>query len=148
MTTTQLTLAKLKHPTETQWASGQPTLEQFAEIKAAGITHVINLRPNTEDAGFLEGQAVEALGLVYRQLPINGPTDLTLKNVWALDAMLVEAGNSPTLIHCASANRVGAMMSLRAAWALGSSTQEALAIGREYGLAAMEAVVVKLLSST
>lgn len=144
--TTQLQLLKLSHPTASHWASGQPTPEQLPQIKAAGISHLINLRPAAEDLNFDEAPAATALGLNYHALPISGPADLTLANAQALDALLAEVGDAPTLIHCASSNRVGALMSLRAAWLQGHSADEALAIGRAYGLTAMEPLVQKLLS--
>lgn len=146
--TTALDLFKLTHPTVSHWASGQPTPEQLPEIKAAGITHIINLRPAAEDLNFSEAPAAKALGLNYQELPIAGAADLTLANAKALDALLAAAGDAPTLIHCASSNRVGALMSLRAAWVLGKSTDEALATGRAYGLTAMEPIVQKLLTET
>jgi len=144
--TTELQLFKLSHPTASHWAAGQPTPEQLPQIKAAGITHIVNLRPAAEDLNFDEASAAATLGLNYHPLPISGPADLTLAKAQALDTVLAAVGDAPTLIHCASSNRVGALMSLRAAWLHGQSADEALAIGRAYGLTAMEPLVQKLLS--
>ncbi len=143
--TNELDLFKLKRPTAKHWVSGQPTPAQLPQVKAAGITHLINLRPVAEDPTFVEAPVAIALGLHYRELPIQGIADLTLANARALDTLLAEAGDAATLIHCASGNRVGALVSLRAAWVQGKSAEQALAVGREYGLTTMEPVVQKLL---
>jgi hypothetical protein len=44
-------------------------------------------------------------------------------------------------VHCASSNRVGAMAALRAAWIDGRPTEEALQIGRAWGLKSLEPTV-------
>lgn len=139
-------LLNLKHPTATHWTSGQPSPEQLAGVRAAGITHIINLRPPTEDAGFDETATLAQLGLHYTVLPVAGPAGLTLENVRKFDALLGEAGSTPTLIHCASGNRVGALMALRAGWLHGASPEAALQIGADYGLTAMMPAVAALLA--
>ena len=139
-------LPKARHPAAWLWTSGQPAAGQFAQLKAAGIERVINLRPRDEAPDFDEAAAAERAGLIYRNLPIAGPQDLTLANAKALDAMLADGGSETTLMHCASGNRVGALMSLRAAWLHGRSVTEALAIGRAHGLTSLEAAVVQKLA--
>jgi hypothetical protein len=42
------------------------------------------------------------------------------------------------LLHCASANRVGALLALREAWHRGAEPQAALAVGIEAGLTGLE----------
>ncbi|MFC5577936.1 hypothetical protein ACFPOA_07935 [Lysobacter niabensis] len=58
----------------------------------------------------------------------------------AFDAMLREA-KRPVLVHCASGNRVGAIVALRAAWMEGRSTEDAIAIGKTWGLKGLEGEV-------
>src|SRR3546814_1034559 len=65
------------------------------------------------------------------------PPDLTRENVLAFDALLRDA-ERPVLVHCASGNRVGAMAALRAAWVEGRSAEEAIAMGRDWGLKGLE----------
>ena len=62
-----------------------------------------------------------------------------------LDRLLAQAEGERTLLHCASGNRVGALMALRAAWLHGASDEEALAIGRAHGLASLRGQVEMLL---
>lgn len=58
--------------------SGQPTEDQLAEIKAFGITHIINLGPHHNKGALPDEKAsVEALGMVYIYIPVEfeDPTD-------------------------------------------------------------------------
>jgi len=126
-------------------SGGQPDAEQLRAAAAAGIRRVINLRPGSEDAGYDEAAAAAALDLDYQLLPIAGPQDLNADNVRKLDALLVAGVGTPTLIHCASGNRVGALMALRAAWIQGNTMDQALEIGRRWGLTKMEPAVRQLL---
>ncbi|WP_211226250.1 beta-lactamase hydrolase domain-containing protein [Solimonas flava] len=141
-----LALPKLQQPAPRLWISGQPAPAQFEQLPASGIRRVINLRPAGETPDFDEAGAAQRLGIAYRNLPIAGAGDLTLGNVRALDALLAEAPDTPTLLHCASGNRVGALMGLRAAWLQGRPLNDALAIGRAHGLASLETVVAQLLA--
>lgn len=106
----------------------------------AGIRHIIDLTPDAETPDFDEASAVVAAGLAYSNLPLGGPADLTRQNVQAFDAML-RAAKRPVLVHCASGNRVGAMAALRAAWLEGKPTEEAIAIGKQWGLKGLEGEV-------
>lgn len=134
-----------KQPETGRHSGGQPSREQLGQAADDGLSRVINLRPESEDHGFDEAALVEEIGLRYHCLPISGPDDLTRENAERLHELLELAGEEETLIHCASGNRVGALMALRAAWLEGRSTEEALEIGRRWGLTKMEPAVVKLL---
>jgi len=143
---TTLNLLNERHPTDTLWTSGAVAPEQFEALAAAGVKRVINLRPRAEQGEFDEAATASACGMAYANLPIAGPHELTLDNVKAFDALLAETGDEGTIVHCASNNRVGALFALRAAWIHGASAEDALAIGRAHGLAAMEAAVATLLA--
>lgn len=98
------------------------------------VCEVINLRQAGETPDFVEGAAVAAAGIAYCHLPIGGAADLTRANVEKFDQLLRAAGDQLTLVHCASGNRVGAMVALRAGWIEGKSTSEAIAEGQRWGL--------------
>jgi protein tyrosine phosphatase (PTP) superfamily phosphohydrolase (DUF442 family) len=83
----------------------------------------------------------------YLNLPIAGASDLTLENTKAMEKLIARIGETPALIHCASGNRVGALMALRASWIDDLGEEAALQIGRDYGLTKMEHQVQALLSS-
>jgi uncharacterized protein (TIGR01244 family) len=130
---------------ETWVSAGQPDQAGLENAKAAGVQAVINLRPAAEDPSFDTGAAARALGLSYVELPVTGAGDFTLATVKRFDQLLRETGDTPTLIHCASGNRVGALMALRARWLEHRSAEEAMAIGAASGLTRMAAAVEPLL---
>lgn len=135
-----LAIPNARVPIEGMLTGGQPTREQLQSAAAAGYRTVINLRPASEE-GILpqEASIVADLGMRYVHLPIAGPADLTKENVTRLDAALGEAGAGPVLFHCASGNRVGALLALRAAWIGGASPEDALRLGKNAGLTRLEA---------
>src|SRR5579884_3178611 len=95
---------------EDRVSAGQPDRAGLTRAKAAGIRHVINLRPAAEDPSFDTAAEARAAGLDYHALPVAGAADFTLDTVKRFDAMLGTTAGAPTLIHCASGNRVGALM--------------------------------------
>ena len=117
-------------------------------IKAAGIRHVVSLRPAEENPSFDEPSAVAAHGLVFHAIPIKGPQSLTRDNAQALDDVLRQIGDEPALLHCSSGNRVGALIALREAWIKGQPAEEAIATGKRWGLAALEGAVRNTLNSS
>jgi len=134
-------LPNLMNPEAGYASGGQPSAEQLEAAAKAGVSRVINLRPASEDAGYDEAAKATALGLDYTVLAIAGLPDLSANKVRQLDALMAQSPATPTLIHCASGNRVGALMALRAAWLQGKSIDDALDIGRRWGLTNIEAAV-------
>ena len=125
-------------------AAGQPDPAQLQAAKAAGYRMVVNLRVDGEAIGFDEKQAVEALGMEYRHIPVGGAAGVTKENARALNAALAEAGDAPVLVHCGTANRVGALVAVAAAMD-GAPTEEALEKGRRAGLLGLEGHVRNLI---
>lgn len=125
-------------------AGGQPSVEQLSKAAQTGLKRIINLRPPSEDAGFDEAAEARALGVEYHNLPVAGQADFNVGTVKALNALL-ESAPGETLVHCASGNRVGALMALRAAWLLNSSADAAIETGRQWGLTKLEPVVRQML---
>lgn len=124
---------------------GQPTLEELQRLKDDGVRTVIDLRGPQEDRGYDEAREVEALGMSYIALPISGKEDISAANAQALHALL-QGREGGVLLHCASGNRVGALLALGAAQLDGLPTDEALALGRSAGLKSLEPVVVEQLA--
>ena len=85
----------------------QPSPEDLEHAQKGGIRTVVNLR-HASELEFDEASAVRALGMHYITLPWNGPNELT-------DAILdrgreiLRTAEKPLLMHCSSANRVGAI---------------------------------------
>ncbi|MBD9480413.1 sulfur transferase domain-containing protein [Pseudoxanthomonas sp. PXM02] len=124
---------------------GQPSVEDLARLKSEGVRTVIDLRGPQEDRGYDEAAEARALGLAYIALPITGKDDITAAKAKALGDVL-RAQDGDVLLHCASGNRVGALLALDA-MASGASKEEALELGRKAGLKSLEPVVVERLAA-
>lgn len=128
---------------EGHYAGGQPSPDQLSRLQREGVRTVINLRGPDEPLEFDESAEAGRLGLRYVALPIRGADDLDADRVrrfgQALDEARREGG---VLIHCATSNRVGAMVALDAALNRGQPLDAALELGRAAGLAALEPAVI------
>lgn len=120
-------------------SSGQPTPAALERLAAAGFAGVVDLRTADERRGFDEAAVAEMHGLRYESLPVAGSAGVTFENAATLEAILASF-DGPVLLHCASGNRVGALLALRAK-AAGADDTEALAAGRAAGLTDLERVV-------
>lgn len=127
-------------------AAGRLGSADLATLQQAGIRHVIDLTPDAETPDFDEAAAVRGIGLGYSNLPLRGAADLTHANVVAFDQLVRDAPR-PLLVHCASGNRVGAMAALRAAWVDGRVMDDAIAIGKAWGLKGLEPEVRRRISA-
>ena len=123
-------------------SGGQPTPEQLEALAALGFRHVINLRAAGETGFEWEPQLTESLGMRYTQIGIAGTDDLNPEMVRRIDAALTAArAEGPTLLHCGSGNRIGAVLALGEAWLRDRPAEEALAFGRAGGLTRLEPAV-------
>jgi uncharacterized protein (TIGR01244 family) len=121
-----------------------PTAEVFAKLASEGYLTYVDLRPEPELAATARA-AAEAAGLAYVQIPVGSDVDLDLGTVRALDAILDDAARTPAVVACASGNRSGALLALRAFWLDRKPAEEALALGRAAGLTRLEPSVRQLL---
>jgi uncharacterized protein (TIGR01244 family) len=124
-------LPNLHEPREGVLTSAQPTEAGLLEAAARGCLTVVNLRSEGED-GALENEAslVEALGMRYVWIPVT-PDTITAEKVAAFGEA-VKGGN--VLVHCASANRVGALWLLHRVRGEGAALEEAKDEARAIGL--------------
>ncbi|PHR66249.1 MAG: serine/threonine protein phosphatase [Idiomarina sp.] len=137
----------IHHPNEQHFTAGKPAKDDLVKLKEQGVTAVINLLTDSDmNNDDQEAQWAQELELEYYRVPVGGPNDLTRDSVADFDRALAATQGQTTLIHCSSSNRVGAMMALHAAWYDNASTEQALQIGRDYGLKSLETAVQKLLS--
>ena len=130
-------VANAVSPVEGAVSAGRLSAADMEKLRDAGIQQVIDLTPDVETPEFDEATAVRAAGMSYSNLPLRGAADLTRENVAIFDEMLRNA-KRPVLVHCASGNRVGAIAALRAAWIEGKSVEEAISIGKQWGLKGLE----------
>lgn len=87
---------------------GQPTERALRELKAAGVTVVVNLRMPEEMArvSFDEKALVESLGMKYVHIPMRGSTEAPYAPVAITRfADAVKDANGKVLLHCTIAWR-------------------------------------------
>ena len=123
--------------------AGQPDEEGFKVFAEMGYAAVIDLRTAGENRGLDEPSVVEGLGMDYINLPI-GRDGITFANAKALEDAIASY-DEPVLVHCGSANRVGALFAL-SEYAKSKDLEKALEAGRAAGLTRMEGTVRKVLS--
>lgn len=120
--------------------SAQPSADDLKQLAGAGVSVVIDLRGTQEDRGYNEAELSQQLGLRYIAMPINGAGEVTSVNAQKLDEILKTVGEATVLLHCASSNRVGALLALRAQQQ-GAGVDQALSLGKANGLKSLEPVV-------
>ncbi|MEA9725758.1 beta-lactamase hydrolase domain-containing protein [Xanthomonas campestris] len=146
-----LSLERLRMHTATLFApglysSGQPSVDDLAALAAIGVRSIINLRGADEDSGYDEAHEAARLGMRYMTLPIVGPDAVTAENAARLAHAIQHARtDGDVLVHCASGNRVGALIALERG-RHGDSPAQAIALGRAAGLTTLEPCVVQLLN--
>ena len=88
--------------------AGATPVQALPELKKSGFVSVINFRmPEEQGANIEESKATAAkVGLKYIHLPHRAPTPAIAE---AFLKAVADPANQPAYIHCASANRVGAM---------------------------------------
>lgn len=128
-------------------AAGQPSPERLTDVVNQGA-RILSLRYENEET-FGEQALVEGLGGVFLRYPTMGSDYNSVAFREGMYDLYDEqrALGGPVYLHCASSNRVGASWALYHAERLGFSDEEALAIGREAGLAGLESTVVSILDS-
>lgn len=139
-----LNMKNQAHLADNLMTGGQPSLADLAVLKERGITKVINLRGLDEKLGFDETAELKKLGISYVQIPMSTATDLTKENAIKLDEALKNIEGT-ALIHCASSNRVGALLALREFQIHGKSAEDAMAFGTLAGMKSLAPAVQKIL---
>lgn len=90
--------------------AGQPTAEQFGELRAAGVEVVVNLAmPTSTNALPNERAIVEGLGMTYIPIPVVWETP-TRENFEQFSQVLDAHRDRTVLVHCALNMRVSAFV--------------------------------------
>jgi len=87
---------------------GQPSAADFAEAKSKGIKTIITLREKDE-LNWDEAAALAKLDLNFYQFGFRAPESLTPAIIEKTLVIMADAKRTPVMLHCASANRVGAI---------------------------------------
>lgn len=130
-------------PVEGITAAGQPNKAALKVFADKGYTTVIDLRTEGENRGFRERRYVNRLGMEYIAMPIDGSEEINFENARKLDELIKQA-KGPVLVHCASSNRVGALLALRESLN-GADDMSALRFGVEGGVTRLTLRVIDLL---
>ena len=113
--------------------AGQPSAAQLSQLAQSGVKTVIDLRSPDEPRGFDEPATVRDAGLEYRIIPVT-PTTLGDREFDEVRTLLRDENARPILVHCGSANRVGALLIPYLMLDERRSRQDALRIARDVGL--------------
>ena len=131
-------------PVDGLTTAGQPDEAAFRVFAENGYRAVIDLRTEGEDRGLDEPAVVEALGMEYILMPI-GRGDITFEKARELDELL-NRFDEPVLLHCASSNRVGALLALNV-YAETGDADLAIEQGRIAGMKSLERTVRGLIGA-
>ena len=113
---------------------GATTAEAYPELKKLGFKSVVNLRRESETGADIPGAKAAAAtsGLTFIHIPVDGANP-TPESAETFLKAVSDRANQPVYIHCASANRVGAMWLIKRVvvdgWEIDRATAEAEAIG-------------------
>ena len=103
-------LRNANQPLEGVATAGQPEVGHFGRLASAGYRTVIDLRGPGEDRGLDEPAAVRRAGMEeYANVPV-GHEDVDDETFERFRELMAEPERRPVLVHCASANRVGALL--------------------------------------
>ncbi len=114
------------------YVAGAPTRDGLAALKARGVETVIDLRL-AEQVKEDEAGAARELGMKYVHIPMQSD-GMTGEQVDAFLEAMRSRGDGPVLVHCASANRAGAMYGLWLGKGRGMKPEDAVRLGRQAGL--------------
>ena len=124
-------------------SAGQPDKAAFEVFAKSGYRTVIDLRGAGENRGLDESAVLDELGMSYVKIPITGLESISFDNARVLDEA-INAADGPVLIHCGSANRVGALLALSKSLE-GADDETALEYGREGGMTGLQERVEEVL---
>jgi len=96
------------HTYQGVFLASKPEAADIEQAKKGGVVTVVNMRHASEHPDFDEAALVDSLGLNYHNPAWNGPDELTDAKIDETRELLRTA-ERPMLMHCSSANRVGAM---------------------------------------
>ena len=133
-----------RQPLPRVYSAGQPDAGDWTGIAAHGVTTVVDLRPDAERPGRDEAAEVRAAGMAYRHVPVAGAKEVTpeaARTLW----QVIDAAPGQVLVHCASGNRVGALLAIAAVREGGMAPAQALEIGRQAGMTSLEPRVREVL---
>ncbi len=140
-----LKIRNARSPEPNLLTGGQLDQEQITSLQQLGYRMFIGLRPADEAGAGWEEAFSEAAGLDFHRIAVADAADVTRENAKNLTQLLSRTGSEPAVIYCASGNRVGALLALKAYFHDGQTPEEALRFGKKAGLTRLEPRVRELL---
>jgi uncharacterized protein (TIGR01244 family) len=114
--------------------AGQPTDAAFAKLASSGFRSVLNLRTDAEGQDLAhQRQMAEKAGLRYINIPV-GRGPIKAEQVDEFIKSVKDKSLQPMLIHCGSANRVGAFWMIYLTLDQGMSEEKAVEEAVRIGL--------------
>lgn len=127
-------LMNASSPIEGVITAGQPEEKHFEQLAEAGFKTVVDIRlPEEPRDGFDEPEVIRRAGMEYVNVPVGHETvdDETLDR---LRELLRDPARRPMLVHCRSANRLGALLIAYFILDEGKTPEEAVEIATRAGL--------------
>lgn len=130
-------MANAVQPMSDVATAGQPSAEHLKQLAEAGYKMVLDLRAEKEDRGFDEARTVRDSGMEYENIPVT-PETLSREGFTRFRELMGNPAHRPALVHCSSANRVGALLIPYLILDEGKTREEALEIASRVGLQSNE----------
>lgn len=130
-------LANAGSPLEGVATAGQPDEKHLRSLAEAGYKTVIDLRTTEEDRGLDEEEIVQEADMEYINIPVGHET-IDNETFGQFRQLMADSERRPALVHCSSANRVGALLIPYLILDEGKSREAAVKIGEEVGLSSEE----------
>jgi uncharacterized protein (TIGR01244 family) len=115
------------------YLASQPAPDDLEQARRRGVKTVINLR-RPDELDWDERAKAAELGMAYLSVPFQSPDEMTDETLDRLRALLRGPHNRPLLLHCSSANRVGAVWWAYRVLDEGAIVDAALIEARQVGL--------------
>lgn len=90
------------------YLAGQPAQEDLQSLQSRGVKTIISVRREKE-LDWDEAAAVRAVGMKFVHVPFGGPDQLQPEVFERVLKALRDKRRRPTVLHCATSNRVGAL---------------------------------------
>jgi uncharacterized protein (TIGR01244 family) len=139
-----LGIKNMRTPAEGLVTGGQLTEEQMVALMERGYATFINLRPAMEYEPAWEEAFAQENGISFIRIPVQGAAGITRENADLL-AQAMSTAESGAVVYCASGNRVGALLALKAHYVDGLDAESALQFGLDAGVTRLEPMVREML---
>lgn len=115
------------------YLAGQPSVDDLKKARDRGIKTIVSLR-EPKELNWDEEAAATQLGLQYQSIPFRSPESLTDAVFDKARKVLSDKEKRPLMLHCGTANRVGAVWLVHRALDDGVPVAQALDEAKTAGL--------------